>query len=94
MTLSRASDGRSIPVSSGSVLGRSGESADYFQDIRTVSRRHALVTFADGAWRVEDLGSTNGTWVNGRKVDPGRPCELKRGDVLALSMACEMRVIS
>jgi DNA-binding NtrC family response regulator len=34
----------------------------------TVSRRHAALELAQGALRVADLGSTNGTWVNGLRV--------------------------
>jgi FHA domain/Domain of unknown function (DUF1707) len=34
----------------------------------TVSRRHAELVLVDGRWHVRDLGSTNGTWVNGRRV--------------------------
>jgi pSer/pThr/pTyr-binding forkhead associated (FHA) protein len=94
MTLARASDGRAIPVSSGHVLGRSGEAADYFQEDRTVSRHHARVSFGDGVWSIEDLGSTNGTWINGTRIETGKQCALKKGDMIALSMACELRVIS
>jgi predicted component of type VI protein secretion system len=94
MTLARASDGRALPVQSGFVLGRGGEAEDYFQDLMTVSRRHARVTYSDGAWKIEDLGSTNGTWVNGQRIERGKPHAIKKGDVVSLSMACEMRVIS
>jgi len=49
------------------VLGRSRES-----DIRiaddNVSRRHAEVVQEDGAYWLNDLGSTNGTELNGRTV--------------------------
>ncbi len=34
-----------------------------------VSRQHAVVEFKDGGWRVRDLGSMNGTRVNGKRVD-------------------------
>src|SRR5690349_4774067 len=34
----------------------------------TVSRRHAALELAAGALRVADLGSTNGTWVNGLRI--------------------------
>ncbi len=34
-----------------------------------LSRRHAKISFKDGAWHVEDLGSTNGTFLNGKKLE-------------------------
>lgn len=42
-----------------------------------VSRKHARLFFRDGNWVIHDLGSTNGTWVNGVRV--GR-CRLRAGD--------------
>jgi FHA domain len=45
-----------------------------------VSRRHARLVFRDGVWIVHDLGSTNGTVVNG--VTIGR-CRIHPGDELA-----------
>jgi pSer/pThr/pTyr-binding forkhead associated (FHA) protein len=47
-----------------------------------VSRRHnRLLHQADG-WFVEDLGSANGTFVNGVRVAPQRRVALKKGDVI------------
>jgi pSer/pThr/pTyr-binding forkhead associated (FHA) protein len=34
----------------------------------SASRRHASVQYANGAWSVRDEGSSNGTWVNGVRV--------------------------
>jgi hypothetical protein len=46
-----------------------------------VSRRHARVTFRDGQYFLEDLGSTNGTFVNrGKRLSPGTRASLKDGD--------------
>ena len=45
-----------------------------------VSRRHARIAFAQGGWTVEDLGSTNGVHVNGRRVTGAEP--LAPGDRL------------
>jgi pSer/pThr/pTyr-binding forkhead associated (FHA) protein len=46
-----------------------------------VSRRHARVTFRDGQYFLEDLGSTNGTFVNrGKRLSPGTRQSLKDGD--------------
>jgi hypothetical protein len=46
-----------------------------------VSRRHARIIFRDGKHFIEDLGSTNGTYVNrGRRLIPGNPQMLVDGD--------------
>ena len=48
-----------------------------------VSRRHARIVFKDGNYSVEDLGSTNGTFINrGRRLLPGNPNILSDNDEL------------
>lgn len=51
-----------------STVGRDAESDIFLGDV-TVSRRHARFTVDERGLRVEDLGSTNGTYVNGKRVD-------------------------
>ena len=50
------------------VVGRGTDSDIFLEDI-TVSRHHARFTVDDSGLRVEDLGSTNGTYVNGQWAD-------------------------
>ncbi len=45
---------------------------------KTVSRRHASIAARNGTWMLEDLGSANGTYLNGVKVT--RPMPVSRGD--------------
>ena len=46
-----------------------------------VSRRHARIIFRNNTYVIEDLGSTNGTFVNrGRRLLPGNPQPLNEGD--------------
>ena len=46
-----------------------------------VSRRHARITFSEGKYLLEDLGSTNGTFVNrGKRLSPGTRQPLNDGD--------------
>ncbi|HLO01174.1 MAG TPA: FHA domain-containing protein [Pyrinomonadaceae bacterium] len=46
-----------------------------------VSRRHARITFRDGQYVLEDLGSTNGTFINrGKRLSPGTGQPLNDGD--------------
>ena len=50
---------------------------------RFLSRRHARLYAADDVWLIEDLGSRNGTFVNGNRVAESTP--VGPGDVIALS---------
>jgi predicted component of type VI protein secretion system len=62
-------------------LGRSPDNDIPIQDPE-VSRRHALFTFSGGLYQVEDTGSTNGSFVNGRRVQG--TVILQHGDILQL----------
>ena len=59
------------------IIGRASECAISIDDEFT-SSLHAKVYHAEGRYYVEDLGSTNGTYVNGRRIH--YPTELRGGD--------------
>lgn len=62
-------------------IGRSGSATIAVDDVY-VSDEHAEVAFADDGWLVRDLGSTNGTYLNGAKVTG--PTAIGAGDQLRL----------
>jgi hypothetical protein len=75
------------PIRQGkNVIGRKGaaDGLDIEVDHPTTSSRHALVHAAarPGRLKVEDSGSTNGTFVNDQKLSKGAPHELEDGDTL------------
>jgi pSer/pThr/pTyr-binding forkhead associated (FHA) protein len=70
------------PVDGELILGREQGSADLVIDDPGVSRRHARVLADDDGVIVEDLGSSNGTFVNGRRISG--PVELAAGDEVQL----------
>lgn len=45
-----------------------------------VSRRHAIISLDGVAYVLEDLGSANGTFVNGHRLGPQAPVAIKHGD--------------
>lgn len=61
--------GQQVPITHWeNVIGRS-KSCDVTIDFPTVSRNHAVLTrYDDGSWTITDVGSKEGTWVNGRRV--------------------------
>ena len=65
------------------VIGRSSACEIVLGD-DTVSRRHAELRYEDGRWLLRDLGSSNGTWVNGRRVVEA---EVRAGDEVYLGGA-------
>jgi hypothetical protein len=76
------SDGKRLVVgSSGATLGRSRQ-CDMMLDDPNVSRTHAEVRPRGGSWVLTDLGSTNGSRVNGRQIDGSEV--LKPGDTIEL----------
>jgi two-component system, cell cycle response regulator len=68
----------------GTSLGRSGESSFQISDI-TVSRDHAVVmTDENGTVQIRDEGSTNGTFLNGKRIHAHRLVDLADGDRVQL----------
>jgi serine phosphatase RsbU (regulator of sigma subunit) len=63
------------------TLGRATDCTIPIKD-RYLSRRHAEIAFSEGAWIVRDLGSVNGTLLNGTKVNGTLP--LRSGDRIML----------
>src|SRR5205809_883272 len=53
---------------------------------RGVSRIHAVIRRAEDGFMVEDLMSSNGTWLNGTALRPFTPRRLKSGDRLRLGL--------
>ena len=65
------------------VIGREQASADLVLSDSNVSRRHAELSRTDAGWTIADLGSTNGTRVNGQRITSQA---LRSGDVITLGL--------
>jgi pSer/pThr/pTyr-binding forkhead associated (FHA) protein len=68
---------RSVPVSGNMVMGRAPE-CELALDDTFVSQQHARLFAKNGSWYVEDLGSTNGTFVNDQRL--AAPAMVQPGD--------------
>lgn len=68
---------RVVPLDASVVIGRAPE-CELRLDDAFVSSQHARIFARNGSWYVEDLGSTNGTFVNEQRL--GAPAMLQPGD--------------
>lgn len=84
-----------IRSANGQVVGRSAQHADYVLNNEAVSRQHLRLIIEEqiptGGSRfnqlnVEDLGSANGTSINGNTLTPGKKYVLKSGDTLKIGL--------
>jgi len=73
------------------VVGRGH--ADVVVEDRTVSAQHARVTYFDDSWHVRDLGSRNGIYVDGQRIDVGPWRRLEVGMRVELGGATPFRVV-
>jgi pSer/pThr/pTyr-binding forkhead associated (FHA) protein len=73
--------GRSFDLDAITTLGRDVNNAIVVED-PFASADHAVLTYRGRSWYVEDLGSTNGTYVNGRAIASVAP--LGFGDELSI----------
>lgn len=73
--------GSTIALGPINSIGRNVNNTIFVED-DFVSANHAMLTFRGRSWFVEDQGSTNGTHVNGHRID--RPVALSFGDELTI----------
>jgi len=71
--------GTSFPLSAVSSIGRGMRNLVSLDD-EFLSSEHALLSWRQSSWWLEDLGSTNGTLLNGVRI--GRPVPVTTGDII------------
>ncbi len=78
-----------IPAKDEVVIGREDPISEVFPDVdltalggleKGVSRKHAVIHHAGPDYTVEDMGSTNGTFINRKRIQPHAPETIKAGD--------------
>ena len=73
--------GERLPLRASNAIGRDAGNDISFPD-EAASARHAKLDVEDGEWWIEDLGSTNGTMVNGVRISKRE--KLRAGDEIGI----------
>lgn len=67
-------------------IGKERKKVDYcISNNNSISRNHAEIIMRNGAFYIVDQKSTNGTYVNGIRLNPMQETEIKNGDIIQLS---------
>lgn len=77
-------DGKEIEIPfTGCLIGREGNTeVKYFEGFPYISNRHAILEYNFDEIFIMDLGSTNGTKVNGNRLNNEEKIKLKNGDII------------
>ena len=78
----------------GVVIGRNPKDSPYIINHADVSRKHARMKVMKNRVFIEDLGSTNGTSVNGQSIEEKGPVSVDSGDQIIIgSVVMNLRVL-
>jgi pSer/pThr/pTyr-binding forkhead associated (FHA) protein len=80
--------GKNVPVAADLLVGRSPSCGLRLEE-PYVSGHHATLRWVGSVWQLKDLGSRNGTLLNGTRVASGRPYDLKLDDRLGFGHESE-----
>jgi pSer/pThr/pTyr-binding forkhead associated (FHA) protein len=82
-----------VPLKKEAIIGRSESASGWNPDVDLatyggtseggISRKHAKIVW-QGKWLLEDLSSTNGTFLRGQRLSPGTRAALNNGEVFQI----------
>jgi len=92
--LLRISGDQLVKNSDGVIIGRNPKDSPYIINHADVSRKHARIKVENNRVFIEDLGSTNGTSVNGQSIDDKGLVSVSSGDQIIIgSVVMKLRVM-
>lgn len=83
-SLKHETTGRRFTLGAGTMVGRSS-ACTLVLEMPKVSGRHASLLWADGSWVLRDLGSRNGTYLDGKRLDSGARTVISAGAVIGFA---------
>ena len=86
---------QSIPLSQSYLtIGRAPDNSLCLSDDLSVSRYHAQIAFTANEYVITDVGSSDGTYVNGTRLSPQVPHRLNPGDMVRMGTEFELKYVA
>ena len=79
MNGAREAEEMKVFINGSAIVGR-GQGCDIFIDDETLSRQHFVIEYRSGEFYIQDLETTNGTFLNGVRLSHKR--RLEKGDII------------
>ena len=67
------------------IIGKNGEDVDLKLESQVISRFHAVITFDGKKYYIEDMNSKNGTFVNGKRLEPYKKVKITPNDDISFA---------
>jgi len=87
-------DRYTIKLYDGDIVGREHKAQEFLKDKLTISREHLEVKKEEDKFFIVDKNSTNGVYLNGKKIESNKKIQIKSGDELSLSkqLKCKVKI--
>ena len=76
------------------TIGRAPDNALCLSDDLSVSRYHAQIAVTSNEYVITDVGSSDGTYLNGQRLSPQVPHRLSNGDVVTMGTEFELKFVA
>lgn len=77
--------GFTLVIKESCILGRENTDELAKAEYEDISRKHCEIIFKEGGIYIQDSKSSNGTWINDKKLEEDKQTQILIGDVLTLS---------
>ena len=76
------------------TIGRAPDNSLCLSDDLSVSRYHAQIALTANEYVITDVGSSDGTYLNGQRLSPQVPQRLSNGDVVKMGTEFELKFVA
>lgn len=82
-----------ITLYNGDIIGRHHKGKEILEKYKTISRKHIVFSLENNKWYIQDLNSSNYTYLNKEKLNPGKKYGIKEGDMVSMAEDINFKIL-